>query len=158
MSFVRILCAFALAIAGTSIARPALAQNVTASNPESVAAVIRGKGFEVETTKDKGGDPMLRAEGKGYKFMVLFYGCTSGRNCATVGLYAGWTGASADVDSINEWNRTNRFGRAYIDKENDPAVEMDIDLDDGGMSRLLFEDHIEFWLSVMANYSKYIFD
>lgn len=158
MSFVRILSAFALTIAATSIARPALAQNVTASNPESVASVIRGKGFEVETTKDSGGDPMLRAEGKGYKFTVLFYGCTSGRDCATLGLYAGWTGASADLGRINEWNRTNRFGRAYIDKENDPVIEMDIDLDDGGMSRPLFEDNIEFWMSVMANYSKYVFE
>lgn len=158
MTAFRLFCALALAIAGLGTARPAMAQNVTASNPESVASVIRGKGFDVELTKDDEGDPMIRAGGKGYKFLVLFYGCTDGRDCTTLGLYAGWTDSSADIDRINRWNRDNRFGRAYIDKDGDPVVEMDIDLDDGGMSRLLFEDHIEFWMSIMSQYSKYIFD
>lgn len=157
MTAFRLLCALALAIAGLGMAQPAIAQNVTA-NAESVASVIRGKGFEVEITTDDDGDPMLRAEGKGYKFNVYFYGCTGGEDCTTLGLYSGWTGSSADVNQINEWNRENRFGRAYIDKDGDPVVEMDIDLDDGGMPRMLFEDHIEFWMSVMSQYSKYIFD
>jgi hypothetical protein len=164
VSAFRLLCALALALAGAGLAQPALAQTmedarlITAGDPEAIADVVRGKGFDVEVTKDNDGDPMLQVEGKGYKFAILFYGCTNHRDCVTLGLYAGWTGSTADLAKINKWNKDNRFGRAYIDDENDPVVEMDIDLDDGGMSRLLFEDHIEFWMSVMSQYSKYIFD
>lgn len=160
MSALRLLCALALAIAGFGIAQPALAQkgNITAADPERIAEVVRNKGFEVDLTKDDDGDPLIHAEGNGYKFVILFYGCTAGKECTTLGLYAGWTGSSADIEKINQWNRDNRFGRAYIDKDNDPVVEMDIDLDDGGMSPLLFEDHLEFWLSVIGQYSKFIFD
>jgi hypothetical protein len=141
-----LICALALAFAGLGLARPALAQNITAANPEAIAGVVRDKGFDVELTKDDDGDPMIRVEGKGYKYTILFYGCTDHKDCVTLGLYAGWTGSSADITKVNQWNRDNRFGRAYIDDENDPVVEMDIDLDDGGMSPLLFEDHIEFWI------------
>lgn len=160
MSALRLFCALAIAIVSLGFAQPAFAQkgNITAADPEGIAEVLRDKGFDVEVTKDDEGDPLIRVTGKGYKYIILFYGCTAGRECTTLGLYAGWTGASADIEKINQWNRDNRFGRAYIDKDNDPVVEMDIDLDDGGMSRLLFEDHIEFWMSVVANYSKYIFD
>lgn len=158
MSAFRLLCALALAVAGLGAAQPAMAQNVTATDPESVASVIRGKGFEVELTTDNDGDPMIRAEGKGHRFVVFFYGCTAGQDCVTLGLSAVWTESNADVDKVNAWNRDNRFGRAYIDKDGDPVVEMDIDLDDGGMSPALFEDHIEFWMSVVAQYSKYIYD
>ena len=35
-------------------------------------------------------------------------------------------------------------------------LEMDVYLDDGGMSRLLFEDNIEFWVSILANFEKHI--
>ncbi|MEZ4432641.1 MAG: YbjN domain-containing protein [bacterium] len=32
---------------------------------------------------------------------------------------------------INEWNRTKRFSRAYLDGEGDPIIESDIDLEGG---------------------------
>jgi hypothetical protein len=158
MSPLRVLWALLIAVLAIGFTAPAQAQNVTAARPESVAEVIRGKGFEVEITKDSGGDPMINAEKEGTKFVVLFYGCTDGKNCATVGFYAGWSGTSAGMEKVNDWNRTQRFGRAYIDKEDDPCIEMDVDLDDGGMSRLLFEDNVEFWMTVMSQYSKFIFE
>lgn len=37
-------------------------------------------------------------------------------------------------DRINEWNRTKRFSRAYLDREGDPIIESDIDLE-GGVTR-----------------------
>lgn len=157
MTVFRLFCALAFAIAGLGMAQPALAQNITA-DPDSIASVIRDKGFQVQVSTDDDGDPMIRADGKGYKFTVFFYGCTASHDCTTLGLYSGWTGSSADVNKVNEWNRENRFGRAYIDKEGDPVIEMDIDLDDGGMSRPLFEDHIEFWMSLMSHFAKHIFD
>lgn len=159
MNQLRLVWACIIAIVGIGLtSAPAQAQNVTASNPESIASVIRGKGFKVEVTKDSEGDPMIRAEQDGQKFIVLFYGCTGGKDCQTVSFYAAWTGSDADLAKVNEWNRTQRFGRAYIDKDNDPCIQMEVDLDDGGMSKLLFEDNVEFWMAVMEGYAKFIFE
>lgn len=154
----RLLWTLAVAMLGMGIAAPASAQNVSAKNPASIAEVIKGKGFTTEITKDDGGDPMIKADGNGVKFIVLFYGCTANKDCTTISFYAGWSGSKADANKINEWNSGQRFGRAYIDKEGDPAIEMDVDLDDGGMSKLLFEDNVEFWMSVMSAYSKFIYE
>ena len=51
---------------------------------------------------------------------------------------------------------SERFGRAYLDKESDPILEMDVDLDDGGLSPDLFVDNLEFWTSVMPKFEKHI--
>lgn len=158
MSPLRAVWVLLIAVLAIGFTAPAAhAQQVSAARPESVADVIRGKGFDVEITKDDEGDPLIRAEGKGYKFIVLFYGCTNGKDCQTITFYAGWAEGTSDVNKINDWNRTNRFGRAYIDKDEDPCIEFDVDLDDGGMSRILFEDNVEFWMTVMVQYSKFVF-
>ncbi|MDB5673507.1 MAG: YbjN protein, partial [Sphingomonas bacterium] len=37
-------------------------------------------------------------------------------------------------------------------KEHDPILEMDVDLDDGGVSPALFIDNIEFWTSILGKF------
>ena len=49
-----------------------------------------------------------------------------------------------------------RFTRAYLDKEGDPMLAMDVDLDDGGMSAALFIDNIEFWTTQLGIFQKHI--
>ena len=140
------------------MATPASAQTVSAANPESIAAVLRSRGYRAEVTKDGQGDPLIKSGADGSTFLIVFFNCTGGRNCATIQFYAGFKtdGNAPSLSRINEWNREKRFGRAYIDAEGDPVVEMDVDLDDGGMSRLLFEDNLEFWVSVLTSYKTFV--
>jgi hypothetical protein len=143
--------------AGMAAAQPAAAQNITA-NPQSIAAVLRADGLQVTVKTDKDGDPLLETSfGENQKFSVYFYNCTDHANCETVQFYAGYTDSKMDAVKLNDWNRTKRFGRAYIDSVGDPAVEMDIDLADGGMSRALFEDNYEFWKALMSEFPKFIY-
>ena len=46
-------------------------------------------------------------------------------------LYYGVSGIKVDYKTINEWNRTKRLSRAYIDRVNDPVVESDLPGDAG---------------------------
>ena len=145
-------------VAGMAAVQPAAAQNVTAANPQSVAAVLRADGLQVEVKTDKDGDPLLETSlGDNQKFSVYFYNCTNHANCETVQFYAGYTDSKMDAAKLNDWNRTKRFGRAYIDSVGDPAVEMDIDLAAGGMSRALFEDNYAFWKALMSEFPKFIY-
>ena len=149
---------FAVAI-GLLAASPALAQQVTAKDPESIARALVASGYRAEMKKDGEGDPMIMSASSGTKFGVFFYNCTNHANCATVQFHAGFDtdpGKAPSLEKINAWNRTQRFGRAYLDNEGDPVIEMDIDLDDGGMSQPLFLDNLEFWVSVLAQFEKEI--
>jgi hypothetical protein len=145
--------------AGMAAVQPAAAQNVTAADPQSVAAVLRAEGLQVEVKTDKDGDPLLVSSiGENQKFSVYFYNCTNHANCETVQFYAGYSETKMNTAKLNDWNRTKRFGRAYIDQVGDPVVEMDIDLAAGGMSRALFKDNFEFWKTLMSQFSKFIYE
>ncbi len=46
-------------------------------------------------------------------------------------LYAVFTGGKVSISRINDWNRTKRFSRAYLDKDGDPVLEADLDFEGG---------------------------
>lgn len=140
-----------------TLVTPASAQMVSATDPASIASVLQAKGYKAELTKDDDGDPLIRSALDGSRFAILFYGCTKNRACQTIQFYAGFkSDGKISIDTMNEWNKAQRFGRAYIDKDKDPVIEMDVDLDDGGMSRALFEDHFEYWEMLVPEFKKVI--
>ena len=142
-------------IAFTSV--PAAAQMVKAQDPQSLVAVLQGAGYAAKLGADKTGDPMITSGASGTTFQILFYNCTKNTACATVQFHAGYDlKTSPGLEKINAWNSGNRFGRAYLDKENDPMVAMDLDLDDGGVSKALFIDNVEFWTSMLAAFERHI--
>ena len=118
---------------------------------------MKAGGFEATIGKDNLGAPMISSAHHGTRFKVLFYNCTGERDCATIQFHAGYDlGTGISLEKINAWNSSQRFGRAYLDKEGDPILEMDVDLDDGGLSHLLFIDNIEFWASVLGKFERHI--
>ena len=139
------------------MASPAEAANVTAQDPQSVVDALLAAGYQAKLTKDNGGDPKIESASGGSRFIIFFYNCTQNVDCRTVQLYAGYTGHKADVAKMNEWNKINRFGRGYISTEGAANVEMDIDLDDGGISPQLFEDNVEYWAAVMSRFEDFIY-
>jgi len=147
--------ALAALIAGTAV--PAGAQMVQAQDPQSLVAAMQAAGYAAKLGTDKVGDPMITSGSSGTAFQIFFYNCTAHKACATVQFHAGYDlEKGLAMDRINAWNSSQRFGRAYLDKDNDPIVEMDLDLDDGGLSRALFNDNIEFWTSIMTAFQKHI--
>lgn len=136
---------------------PAQAQMVRAQDPGSVVSALQDGGYSAKLGTDNVGDPMITSSVGGTSFQIYFYNCTDNRDCATVQFHSGYDlSSSPTLESMNEWNKSKRFGRGYLDDEGDPILEMDIDLDDGGVSPLLFIDNIEFWTSVLSDFEKLI--
>jgi len=147
----------ALAALAAGWALPAQAQMVRAQDPDSVVQALQDAGYAARLGVDKVGDPMITSGVSGTTFQVFFYNCTDNRDCATVQFHSGYDlQSSIGLERINEWNRSQRFGRAYLDAEDDPILEMDVDLDDGGLSPLLFIDNVEFWASVLTKFEQHI--
>ena len=146
-----------LAAIAASWALPAQAQMVRAQDPDSVVEALQAGGYAATLGTDKLGDPMITSSTGGTAFQIFFYNCTDNRACATVTFHSGYDlDDQVSLERINEWNRAKRFGRGYLDREDDPILEMDVDLDDGGLSRPLFIDNLEFWTSVLADFERYI--
>ncbi len=149
------LAVFAAAVlAGATSAQ---AQMVRAQDPAGVLAAIQKAGLTGSLGTDALGDPQIKSAVNGHPFVVIFYGCTKNKDCATITLESGFDKKKPTrLETINEWNRKNRFGRAYLDSESDPFLAMDIDLDDGGISPALFADNLEFWSAVTNGFQKHI--
>jgi hypothetical protein len=153
MKFVSLALAAALAAS----AAPAAAENVRPQDPGSLVRALQNGGYTAKLGTDKVGDPMITSAVSGTTFQIFFYNCTNHKECATVQFHSGYDfNKVLPLETINEWNRSERFGRAYLDKENDPILEMDVDLDDGGVAPLLFIDNIEFWATILGKFEQHI--
>ena len=147
----------AVAIAATSlVAGVAHADAVVATNPATIVKVLQDEGYKAELTKDESGDPLIRSSSSGTSFAIFFYGCTKGKDCKTVQFFAGFTDRKPSLERINEWNSKKRFGRAYISDKGAARVEMDVDLEVGGMSSALFADNLEYWVATLSAFEKHI--
>jgi hypothetical protein len=69
-----------------------------------------------------------------------------------VQFYAGFQKHKLDMEKVNLWNREKRFVRGYIDKDGDAVLEMDVNVEPGGLSRQLFVDYLDIWSSLIGQY------
>ncbi|PSJ39777.1 YbjN domain-containing protein [Allosphingosinicella deserti] len=147
----------ALLLVITSSAVPAAAQMVQARDPGSIVSILTGLDYPAELGSDGAGDPIITSKHDGSTFKILFYNCTNHKDCATVQFHSSYDlDETLSLDKINAWNKSQRFGRAYLDGEGDPIIQMDVDLDDGGMSKALFTDNLEYWTSVLDQFEEHI--
>ncbi|MFM5953052.1 MAG: YbjN domain-containing protein [Novosphingobium sp.] len=147
-----------LALAAALVAAPALAKNVTA-DLDQVTEILKGAGYKVEM-KDVKGDRFISVDMDDYHFLILPFGCDDkGKACKSVQFFAAFDPpTSPSLDAMNLYARDHRWGRVYLDKDNDPAIEFDVDLEQGGMSPELFLDNVAYWEAIVSAYSKFIFD
>lgn len=133
------------------------AQTVHAGDPQSIVAALQSAGYKAELTKDDSGDPLVSSASSGTEFSVYFFGCEKGRDCTSVQFYAGYkTDKPLPFELINEWNASKRFAKVYISKTGGGRIELDVNLDPGGISRALFVDTLDVWVRAMAAFETHI--
>ncbi len=124
------VAAVALVLAGPVSAQQ-MRERITA---EQLTGLLRDKGLE-GTVNEKGN---VIVQNNGSKIVFFISG-------QTMQAYFGLRGTSATITTVNEWNKTKRFGRAYIDSDGDPVVELDYDLE-GGVS----DDSVKVWFDTVT--------
>ena len=145
-----------LAVPLAFAAVPSSAQSVGA-DPQRIAALMQAGGHAADLTKDPTGDPAISSKAGPSQYWVLFYNCTDHQNCKTIEFHASYAMKDKpQLTLVNAWNAKSRFGRAYTDDVGDPVLQMDVDLDRGGMSPGLFNDNLDVWLSLLAKFEQHI--
>ena len=142
----------AAALALSAAAAPAQ----VVGDPEVIALLMGEHGLPVVAGTHPDGTPELQSRVDGTRFRVLFYGCEAGP-CETVQFTTGF-----DLDRpmtaarINAWNRERRFGKAFLDGDGDPFVEMDVNLYGEGVGRRNFDDTLDLWRQVLSDFRIFI--
>ena len=134
--------ALSVALLGLMIAAPAMARPLPDGGVTSqeVGNILQEKGYKAQVTTDKDGDPMVRSASGGVDFLVLYYECKGKTRCPSIQFYAGFKKKGITPARIAEWNTKKRFGRAYLDDEFDPRVEMDVDVEHGASTEAIAND------------------
>lgn len=126
---------------------------VTASQ---VAAVLQANGYQAEITKDGQGDPMVRSAADGTKYRILFYGCKGTPRCTALEFLVGFDLPNGmSMEKLNKWNRDARFGHAYLDDENDPYLQLDLNSSPGFTSESL-ATYVDTWTALVPKFKTYI--
>ncbi len=131
---------------------------IAAANPAGIVRQLKAAGFGAELEKDRDGNPLIRSSVGEVNFDVYFYDCTKGTACGSFQFTSGWTKPThASLSDLNQWNRENRFGRAYLSTAGSAYVEYDINTAKGGMSVDQFADELDLWVTVLDSFSQYIY-
>ncbi len=141
-------------VATTEPAGPA---NIVATDPAGIAAALQSFGYKAVLETDGNGDPKIRSGAAGSNFSIYFYGCSGGQDCRSIQLAAGFdltNGTTLEV--VNDWNAKKRYGKSYMDQDADPWLEMDLNLDFGGISPDTFRDNLDLWERLVADFKTHI--
>jgi hypothetical protein len=100
---------------------------ITQMSGDDVQRLLRDMGFSPQPLE--GRDNAWAIEVSGRRALVML-----SQSRQNIGLWSYVRGEGrVTMDKVNEWNKTKRFSRAYLDSDGDPNVEWDIDLE-GGVS------------------------
>ena len=129
----------------------ASANEVGADNPQKIAELVKTWAQDVEVTKDDGGDPKITFKYLDIRQQVLFYGCKQGKNCKSIQFVVGWNNdGKQTLETVNKWNQSKRYVKAFLDKDNDLILQMDVDLEEK-VSAAYLKDVMKTWqMSLVA--------
>jgi hypothetical protein len=149
---VRLVIALALV---AFLATPAMAKVYKGITVGEMEQMMKTLGFQYEIKTDSAGDPMLAFKQAQLRVGLYFYHKVGGQYTA-IQLSTGFSMSNGpSLEKINEWNRTKRYARAYLDKEGDPRVEVDLDLE-GGVTEGAIKELFRTNSAVLAQFTKHI--
>lgn len=133
-----------------------LAQTLTVDGTDAraVLEVARAYGSAALETLPNG-DPNIIGRIDGVGYAVHFLNCTANEGCSSLNFYTAFADVKPDLEQVNAWNSTKRYGRAYLDADRDAAIEMDINLE-FGISRANLDSSFALWRLVMVQYMAHI--
>jgi hypothetical protein len=156
MKFLAIASVLSAAVlCSTAVAAP-LSGGVTA---EQMAAALKAKGLAASIVKAEDGTPKIESAIDDAMFQVWFYDCDKqNTKCTSVQFSKGYDiKPQFPCTKVNEWNRDYRFGRIWTDKEDDPFIELDLDVQNGGTTEMLV-NYVDLWMVVFDTYTKFLDD
>lgn len=127
-----VILALAILLAFAVCPAPASAQTIYKTiNPEKLEAIMDKMDLKVSAE-----DNSVSWDING-KSVTIFIGPDE----ESIQFYCYWFDA-VTRSKINDWNRTTRFSRAYLDDDGDPVLELDLDLV-GGVTEARIQDFIK---------------
>lgn len=122
------------------------------SGPE-MSRIMQDEGYQAKLTTDGDGDPQIESRMDGMTTYVQFYDCEQGR-CGSLQFSVGLdleNGTTAKV--VNAFNKQFRYGRVYLDDEQDPFLKFDFEVVHADQARHV-ASQIETWELLLSEFAR----
>jgi len=123
---------------------------------ENVSAILRSAGYRAEPVIPEKGDRYVRSGTQGTGFRAYLYICDKAGACEDLQFSAGFdlpNGLSAE--KVNDWVRRKRYTRVWLDKEGDPYIELDMNLD-GCVTAENVVANLRMWDHLLGQFKEHI--
>lgn len=135
------------------IGHVATAQQVKASEPESVLAYFEEIGAPAKLTEDSIGDPLVEVRYYGNELTIFFYDCRDKTNCGSLQFFAAYSDDfDISLEGLNDWNAVQRYGRAYRAEDGRKMLEYDLYTGQDGVSMTDFDEIFDIWTEVVESF------
>jgi hypothetical protein len=122
-----------------------------AADTALLARVLDDMEIQYEIVLDEDDDPAWIFTRSGILVTIASYDETSPGRYGSLLFYAAWAvDTPVSLAAVNGWNSRSRFGRAYVDDEGDPAIELDLLLT-GGVTAETLKEYIEAFVAAVSN-------
>lgn len=142
------------ALGATLLVSPtAFAHEIDAKDPQKIADLMRVStdATDIKVGKDSGGDPRITFKQHEMKQAIYFYGCKDGKNCTSIQFVFIGSESGHTISTINDFNSEYRFAKAYLDKDNDAILQMDVVLHNK-VSKAYMTDVFKKWDELSASF------
>jgi hypothetical protein len=152
----KLFLAFAMLILAPLSDR-ASAQQITASDPQSILTYLKVKKAAAQIQKDANGDPAIFAKADDQVFVVLFYGCKENKECRGVQFRTTEKPGKGPMtaERINAWNFAKKFNKAYLTDKGDAYLVMELVLGQKGLEIGDFDIVYSLWQLAMREFAAF---
>jgi hypothetical protein len=140
------------------VSNPSVAKDLPGGGmtAKEIASWLVDAGYKGEIQTNKDGSTSVASATDGGNFYIDMNDCNDGVRCAAIEFYAGFkTKGAWNAAKMNDWNRDRRWVRAHVDDNNDPWLQMDVDLSPGGTQEGL-DDQFALWRDRLSKFKTYI--
>ena len=130
---------------------------VSVADPASLVAALQKAGYKAKLTQEEG-KPEIESSAAGATFYLYFQNCESKDGCEDIMVQSAYDmdKDAVTLEAINDFNRDNRWARAYLDKDRDPVIESDLMFVDKQMDEAAFIESMKAWDDALGRFHKAI--
>lgn len=129
---------------------------LTAADPDGIAAAMQRLGYVADLGVDSAGDPRIYGQLDRLNYELHFYGCIENADCKYLKFVIGLDlPDGSDMATVNAWNAERNFGKAYLDREDDPYLALTTSLA-GGMTEENFADILDWWRVIVPSFTEHV--
>ena len=136
---------------------PAAPGKVSIADPNSLVAALQKAGYKAKLTFEEG-KPEIESSAAGATFYLYFQNCESKDGCEDIMVQSAYDMAqnAVSLETINKFNKDNRWARAYLDDESDPILEYDLVFAGKQLDESTFIESVKAWDDVLGRFHKAI--